>query len=100
MKHTFPSGITGESFDPVGDEFLRGMIHQRDPNAELALLRKQVSAYETDQRRGVLMIAALVHKAGGEVSIDDIDEMQAFDLIVYRDESKMATVLKTKPRTQ
>lgn len=101
MNHKFPGGITAASNDSTGDEFLAGMIRQRDLEdgpTEADFLRKQVRYYEASERQAMLLISALVQKAGGSVEIDDIDRMMAYDLIVYRDESKMSTVLKVRPK--
>lgn len=101
MNHTFSCGITATSNDSLGDEFLAGMIRQRDLEdgpTETEVLRKQVRDYEASERSAMLLVAALVKKAGGEVEVDDLDTMRAYDLVVYRDHSKAGTVLKVRPR--
>ena len=99
MKHAFDCGITATSHDSLGDEFLSGMIRQRDLEdgpTEAELLCQRVRQLEASERQARLLVASLVQKVGGSVEIDDMETALAYDLVVYRDESKRGVVLKTR----
>jgi hypothetical protein len=96
MKHTFQCGIVGTSHDSLGDQFLAGMMNDPTENdaRELARLRAAVAQHESQMKRAARVIAVLVKKAGGSVDITDMEEAEAHDLIVYRDDSARRQVLK------
>lgn len=96
MKHEFQGGIVGRSNDSLGDEFLLGMVVAEQ--SETALLRRCEDA-ERGMRDAVRFVASLVHANGGELKFSDMAEAEAYDLIVYREESERGTILKTRKRT-
>jgi hypothetical protein len=98
MKHIFTGGFTATSHDSAGDEFLAGMICQRDLEDGPSRLERESIELRDNLQKAMIVIRALVIEAGGAATISDRAMAEAYgkDLIEHRDESNMLYKLSVR----
>ncbi len=103
MKHTFqPSGITGQSHDSIGDEFLARMIAGGDAEpvdprvAELCRLKRELTL--TRQT----LCAVVASQPNQEVFVSDhayFLDLGRYETLTMRDEQRGGTVIRVRKQT-
>lgn len=90
MKHTFECGITATSHDGLGDEFLAGMIRQRDLEDGPTPQEREIANLHRNFQRAVNVIRALVIEAGGTLTISEraLAEAHGKSLVEHQDEAQ------------